>query len=76
MSVCLSGCIPVYMVHASQYHRTFALYMVVCLDWVSTLYLQGAVKAALECLALAQLIKALAPIGHPGGNLNALWSTH
>ena len=42
----------------------------------STLYLQGAVKAALECLAFAQLIKALTPIGHQRGNLNALWTTH
>jgi len=50
--------------------------MVVQPDWVSTLYLQGAVKAALECLALAQLNKALTPIGHPGGNLDALWTIY
>ena len=62
--------------HASDYHRIFALYMVVQPDWVSTLYLQGAVKAALECLALAQLNKALTPIGHPGGNLDALWTNY
>ena len=62
--------------HASDYHRIFALYMVVQPDWVSTLYLQGAVKAALECLALAQLNKALTPIGHPGGNLDALWTIY
>lgn len=38
--------------------------------------LQGAVQAALECLAFAQLIKPLTPIGHQRRNLNALWTSH